>query len=106
MCTFLYGGINEDVNRYDYTITPGDCNCDTSVGQGDAEHPEIKELAEYINTLQSIRHIKWVCIAKKWCDDDIEETQTVHISDIDLPYLLANIKENCLYEIRMFHKYS
>jgi len=131
---FLYGGINEDVNindyekfknatyhfklgsaesieqdlnahNYEYTITNGHCDCGTVVGQGDAKQSEIKELAEHIKGLQNIRDVKWVCIAKKWWDDNIEEKQTIHIDDIDLPYFLANVKEKCLYKIQMFRKY-
>ena len=134
MCMFLYGGIDDGVHRadydklksenyhfnigsreailddlnshnYEYTITQGHCDCGTHIGQGNANHPEVKKLVEYINTLQSIHYIKWICVAKKWWDDDIEENQTVHINDIDLPHLLANVKEKCLYEIQMFRKY-
>ena len=99
--------IIEDLNihNYGYTITQGHCDCGTFIGQGNAEHPEVKELAEYIRNLQDIRDIKWVCIAKKWWDDNIEEKETVHINDIDLPHFLANIKEKCLYKIQMFRKY-
>ena len=133
MCMFLYGGINEEVNRndyekqeksvyhfklgstatierdlnahnYAYTITQGHCDCDTLIGQGDANHPEIKALAEYIKSLQDMRNIKWACIAKKWWDEDIEERQTVHINDIDILGFLANIKEKCLYKIQLFRK--
>ena len=130
MCMFLYGGINEDVNisdyvkekqsayhfksgsvetikrdlkarNYEYTITHDYCDCGTFIGQANADHKEVKELAEYIESLRDMRGIKWVCIAKKWWDDDIEENQTVHIDDVDLQHFLAHIKEKCLYKIRM-----
>jgi len=134
MCMFLYGGINKnadikdykkfengryyfksdtinnikkDLNAHEYNfrISNDHCDCGTFVGKKDENHPDVKELVLHIKEMQNIPDIEWICISKKWWNDDIENEKTYHINDIDLTHLLANLKEKCLYKIQMFRKY-
>lgn len=135
MCYYLYGAVNEgvrpedfekvmkhsglyfsvggkdEVNRSvrlcsdDYRITREYCDCGTPIGDG---HPNKKGLSKYVNTLKALRNahgIKWVLISKNWVGEENEREETVHIDDVDLPYFLANMEENCLYRVDLYRKY-
>jgi len=134
MCYFLYGGINEDANLGDleklkglYHFQPATatafeigvnnnnsqfylnsdvyCDCGTPIGLHHPNKKGIKEYADGIKALRDVRSIKYIYIAKSWRENKIKSRQTVHIDDIDLPYFLAEVENDCLYEIQMFCKY-
>lgn len=135
MCYFLYGAINGGVNADDYEktiknteyhfnfgniksvnncvascgdsyrITFNYCDCDTAIGQKHTNKKELAELKELLLNLQNVRGIKYVLISKNWWEETNNRQETVHIQDIDLLYFLANMEDNCLYEIELYKKY-
>ena len=135
MCYFLYGAINDGLNPADYTkvmqdslyhfrtgtaadvnaavkkcdpeyrITFQHCDCDTPLGSGRTNTAKMKEFEELLLDLQTIRGIKHILVSKNWWEDVNTKTETVHIFDLDLPYFLANMQDNCLYKIELYPRY-
>lgn len=135
MCYFLYGAINDGININDYEkivqnsgyhfyigskdnvnmcvekstseyrITQKHCDCDTPIG---TRHPNKTGLAEFAQLLQSmktIRGIKYVMISKNWYNETNKKEECIHIDNVDIIHFLANIEDNCLYKIELYKKY-
>ncbi|MFT3952069.1 MAG: hypothetical protein QM689_09055 [Oscillospiraceae bacterium] len=132
MCYFLYGGINDDVDASDYAaimsgrnfkfakgdedvvnrgvtacnpayrITENYCDCETAIGEHNADSGEIRELAELIHALRKARWIKYVLLSKNWWENSNETVECVHIDEIDPAQYLADIADNCLYKIYLY----
>jgi hypothetical protein len=135
MCYFLYGSVNPEANEADlegivsgyhfcrgdrhaiikaaksaqadgtYRIGHGQCDCDTPVGAGREDAPELRNLASYFAELRTVRNIKYVYIIKNWAGQKVLPEQAVHIDDIEPVSFLAALKENCLYKIELFQRY-
>lgn len=135
MCYFLYGAVNEGVNAgdyervmknaafhfrtgkswnvdacvakcaSDYRITDRQCDCDTAIGGKDSTKQELKDLEALLNSLRSVRGIKYILLSKNWWKETNQKQQTVHISDIDAKQFLAHAEDNCLYKIHLYTKY-
>jgi hypothetical protein len=135
MCYFLYGAINEGINKDDYEkiaknteyhfsfgdvesvnecvtncdssyrITLNHCDCDTAIGQKHTNKKELEELKDLLLNLQNVRGIKHILISKNWWEETNNKQETVHIQDIDILHFLANMEDNCLYKIELYKKY-
>lgn len=135
MCYFLYGAINEGINSEDYKkatkgfnyhfnigdmqkvnacvklcnddyrITHKCCDCETAIGQGNANNKDLKEFETLLKNLKTVRGIKYVLLSKNWWEETNTKLQVEYIKDIDIPQFLANIEDNCLYKIEMYPKY-
>ncbi len=135
MCYFLYGTVNNGINesdfnsktqntdyhfkigkkddlnkcieecRTDYRITRNHCDCDSPVGAKNTDKAELKELAQLLINLKSVRGIKHIYISKNWIEETNTKEENVHIDDIDIVSFLANIEENCLYKIELYPRY-
>ena len=135
MCYFLYGAINDGINKDDYEkiaknaeyhfsfgnvdsvnecvekcdnsyrITFNHCDCDTAIGQKHTNKKQLEELRNLLLDLQTVRGIKYVLISKNWWREPNSKQETVHIQDIDILHFLANIEDNCLYKIELYKKY-
>ena len=135
MCYFLYGAINDGINKDDYEkitkdaeyhfnsgdvnsvnkcvaicgdsyrITLNHCDCDTAIGQKHTNKKELEELRDLLLNLQNVRGIKYVLISKNWWEETNNKQETVHIQDIDILHFLANMEDNCLYKLELYKKY-
>ncbi len=135
MCYFLYGAVNNGVNKTDYEkaaknfsyhfkagtkddvnncvdnclkdyrITLNHCDCDSPIGAKDVTKEEIKEIEELLISIKSVRGIKHIFISKNWINKSNTKEENVHIDDINIADFLANIEENCLYKIQMYPRY-
>lgn len=99
--------VNSSVEKGDfiYRITGGMCDCSTPLGAHHENKNGIREFADMLTSMQSIRNIKHVYLSLNWVGSKNTKKETVHIQDIDIPYFLANIEENCLYKIMLYKKY-
>lgn len=134
MCYFLYGAINDGANTADvakaltnshyrfpfgnaeavnhcvetcgdnYRLTFRACDCDTAMGQGRTDSPQLKEFETLLHKLRDVRGIKHVFISKNWWKESNSRQETVHIDDIDLLSFLANMEESCLYKIQLYKR--
>lgn len=132
MCYFLYGAVNDGINKDDYNklmssdtfhfnigtseqvnkcvklcgekfrITDRICDCETAIGNHKTGESEIAELSELIKSFKNIRGTKYIALSKNWWKDTNASTETVNIYDIDLISFLAELKENCLYKIEFY----
>lgn len=134
MCYFLYGGLNDDINKndlekvksntfkfniashnilikaledenWDYRITQNHCDCGTAIGSHKTGKSELKDLIQYLKALKTVRNIKCAYLCKKWASDEIKNEKIVHINEIDTTHFLAKLDENCLYKIELYKKY-
>lgn len=135
MCYFLYGAVNEGINKNDYEkyachwsfrfapgtrhqvkacidsggqefrLTDRHCDCDTAIGSGRAEERELLELVAMIGELRKMRGVKRLYLCKNWMGKRTREEKSVHVEDISLRTLLAELKESCLYSIELFERY-
>lgn len=135
MCYFAYSAVNPKVNSGDlerltrdsgYFFRPGTrhdikmavaeesgdfrltdwcCDCDFPLGEGNAQAPELLELAAQLQKLRSVRGIKFVYLCKTWTGDRNKKEETVHIDDLNLPAFLAGMKTETLYRIDLYPRY-
>ncbi len=135
MCYFLYGAINDSVNKQEYEkvmknsefhfnfgditdvnacvkhceekyrITFHSCDCDTAIGQKHTNKKQLKSLQALLLSLKEVQGIKYLLLSKNWWKEKNTEQETVHIDDINILYFLANMEENCLYKIELYKKY-
>jgi len=135
MCYFLYGSINSGINVKDYEkaiknskyyfniggkeevnacvqnegdeyrITSNIWDCETPLGSKYTNKKGLKEFADLLSDLKSVRGIKHITISKNWVGEPNEREVTVHIDDIDLLHFLANIDERTFYTIELYKKY-
>ena len=130
MCWFLYGGVNSEADTEDllalydmgykfqattkslvrksfyagdgvFRLTAGHCDCESVIGNGIADDPEIIELSEAICALQGVRGIKSVYLLFNLIGAPIKRSQQVSLLDIDLLSFLAKMQSGYLYEIRL-----
>lgn len=129
MCYFLYGAINENINKTEYEkvvkyskfhfnfgnkdtvnaavrktdnkfrITDDYCDCDTPFGTKKTSHSDLIEFADLLKKLKKVPNISYIYISKNWWKETNTEEETVHIDDIKPINYFANMKDNCLYRI-------
>lgn len=135
MCYFAYSAVNKEINTADceklfrgsgYHFRPGTkhdikmavaeesenfrltdwyCDCDFPLCKGDAEAPELKELANCLKLLRKARGTKCVYLCKTWSGDRNKGEETVHIDDLNLPEFLAGMRTEILYRIDLYPRY-
>lgn len=129
MCYFLYGAINESINKTEYEkvinkskfyfnfgnkdtvntavrktddkfrITDDYCDCDSPFGSQKTKHSDLTEFAVLLKDLKKVPNISYIYVSKNWWEETNTEEETVHIDDINPITYFANIKDNCLYKI-------
>jgi hypothetical protein len=132
MCYFAYSAVNPEVNPQDlekltrespYYFRPGTrhdikmavaeeseefrltnwcCDCDFPLCEGNAQAPEVLELAAQLEKLRMVRGIKCVYLCKTWIGDRNKKEVTVHIEDVDLPEFLAGMGTETLCRIDLY----
>ncbi|MBQ2758893.1 MAG: hypothetical protein IKJ88_05685 [Clostridia bacterium] len=135
MCYFLYGAVNREINERDYKniiknskyhFVPGDiadvnscvancaenyritsnhCDCESAVGGKDIYNEELKNWEELLLKLKTAQGIKYVLLSKNWWKETNTKQETIHIDDVDIASFLADIENNCLYQIYLYPKY-
>ncbi len=135
MCYFAYSAVNPEVNPEDlaklsrespYYFQPGTrhdikmavaeesgefrltdwcCDCDFPLCEGNAQAPEVMELAAELEKLRTVRGIKCVYLCKTWSGDRNKKEVTVHIEDVDLPEFMAGMGTETLYRIDLYPRF-
>ena len=135
MCYFLYGAINDEINKDDFNkaasnskfyfstgtkeevnecikacngkfrITRKMCDCDTAIGSHKTGKFELKEFVQFLTALRSVRNIKHIYLSKNWFKETNTKEVKVHIDDIDMIDYFANIENNCLYQLQLYKRY-
>lgn len=135
MCYFAYSAVNPEINTADYEklflhseyhfrpgtkhdikmavaeesgdfrLTDWCCDCDLPLCEGNAQAPELLELAAQLEKIRTVRGIKCVYLCKVWSGDRCKGEETVHIDDLDLPEFLAGMRRKTLYRIDLYPRY-
>ncbi len=85
--------------RDDFRVTDGVCDCDSPVGGHDPAHPMILELSSLIGELSALPGAKQIYICKTWTGKQNKKEIALKLNETDLPALLADLRENCLYSL-------
>ena len=88
-----------------YRITEEYCDCQTALGAHRPDAAELAELSNQIYAMRKLRGIKHILLSKNWCKTPNSTQQTFHIDDLELVPFLADISENCLYQIDLYQRY-
>ena len=88
-----------------YSLTDWYCDCDFPLCEGNAQAPELLELAAQLEALRAVRGIKCVYLCKTWAGDRNKNEETVHIEDVDLPVFFAGMKTETLYRIDLYPRF-
>lgn len=85
----------------DFRITDWICDCDSPVGKHDPNDPMIRQLGNLMRDLSGISGAKQIILCKTWTGKQNKKEIQVHLKEIDPAAFLADVQENCLYNIEL-----
>ena len=85
--------------NWDFRITDDCCDCDSKIGRGDPEAPEVSALAGLIAEACALPGAVTLSFCKTWAGERNKRERAVKLSEADLPRLLADLEPNTLYTV-------
>ena len=86
-------------DNWDYRVTKGCCDCDSDIGRGAADAPEVVDFAALIAEVCALPAAKRLSFCKTWAGERNRREIDVKLSETDLPRLLADLEPNTLYTL-------
>ena len=80
-----------------FRVNNGICDCNTELGEGNAESEEIKPYSHLFDDIRNLRGAKHIYLCKTWAGKRNKSEVKLKLNEINVSETLANIKENCLY---------
>lgn len=92
-----------------FHVTDNCCDCDTSVGSGDASQSGLIKFVSWVQELKKCKNIRALHIVKHWVGNDgpkeLQKISFINADEVDAVFL-ANLEDETLYRIEYFKRYQ